>query len=156
MAANLVKAGRQVCGYDLAPPLCTEAAQSGVHVAASAGAAAHGADVSSPCWPTAKRCSRCGPSFCRRQSRAHFYRLFHDRHRTAREVHRKAQDAGALSVDAPVSGGVAGAPGGNAQLYVRRRIGGHRQSETHSRRHGKNHHSLRWAGLGQARKSATI
>jgi 3-hydroxyisobutyrate dehydrogenase len=113
MAANLVKAGREVCGYDLAPPLCTAAAQSGVHVAASAGAAAHGADVVVSMLADGKDVLSLWTELLPQAVQGV---LFIDCSTidiaTAREVHRKAQDACALSVDAPVSGGVAGARAG--------------------------------------------
>jgi len=113
MAANLVKAGRQVCGYDLAPTLCAAAARSGASIAPSAESAARGADVILTMLPggaevlsvwTKLLPQAAEGALCIDCSTIDIA--------SAREAHGRARQAGALSVDAPVSGGVGGARAG--------------------------------------------
>src|SRR5882724_1197783 len=54
MAANLVKAGFEVAGFDLVPDACEKAAKDGIKIAASAQHAVDGADVTITMLPTGK------------------------------------------------------------------------------------------------------
>jgi 3-hydroxyisobutyrate dehydrogenase len=62
MAANLMKAGVSVKGFDLSETSCETAAANGVTVAATAADAAAGADTVSPCCRPASMCCPSGRS----------------------------------------------------------------------------------------------
>lgn len=110
MAANLVKAGCDVRGFDLARSLCEKAAESGVQIAASATETLSGANVLITMLPSGAHVlsvwSELAPNAAPNT-------LFIDCStidiESARRAHELARAAGAASVDAPVSGGVAGA-----------------------------------------------
>ncbi|MFD4742593.1 3-hydroxyisobutyrate dehydrogenase [Streptomyces virginiae] len=112
MAANLVRAGHRVLGFDLVPELLADAAATGVEPAASAIAAAADADVVITMLPAGGHvlalygeggllgAARPGTLFvdCSTIDVA-----------DARAAHQAAGAAGLRSLDAPVSGGVVGA-----------------------------------------------
>ncbi|MGW6981070.1 3-hydroxyisobutyrate dehydrogenase [Streptomyces sp. NPDC054932] len=112
MAANLVKAGHRVLGFDLVPELLAGAAATGVEPALAATAAATEADVVITMLPAGKHvlalyredgllaAARPGTLFidCSTIDVA-----------DARAAHEAAGAAGHRSLDAPVSGGVVGA-----------------------------------------------
>ncbi|MEJ8645930.1 3-hydroxyisobutyrate dehydrogenase [Streptomyces sp. MS1.HAVA.3] len=112
MAANLVKAGYRVLGFDLVPELLTAAAATGVEPAGSAASAAADADVVITMLPAGRHvlalyredgllaAARPGTLFvdCSTIDVA-----------DARAAHEAAVAAGHRSLDAPVSGGVVGA-----------------------------------------------
>ncbi|MFD0121152.1 3-hydroxyisobutyrate dehydrogenase [Streptomyces virginiae] len=112
MAANLVRAGHRVLGFDLVPELLADAAATGVEPAASAIAAAADADVVITMLPAGGHvlalygeggllgAARPGTLFvdCSTIDVA-----------DARAAHQAAGAAGHRSLDAPVSGGVVGA-----------------------------------------------
>ena len=113
MAANLVKAGHEVQGYDLVPDNLKTASDNGVTIMANAAAAVKGADVVITMLPAGKHVLSVYSDIC---SAAESGTLFIDSSTidvaSAREAHATAAKAGMLSVDAPVSGGVGGAAGG--------------------------------------------
>jgi 3-hydroxyisobutyrate dehydrogenase len=113
MAANLVKAGHNVLGYDLVPALRDAAAGLGVTIAESADAAAAGAPVVVTMLPTGEPVLAVTR---RALGLAAPGALFIDCStidvETARLVHAEAAAAGAASLDAPVSGGTTGAEAG--------------------------------------------
>ncbi|SCY54556.1 3-hydroxyisobutyrate dehydrogenase [Microvirga guangxiensis] len=112
MAANLVKAGHSVTGFDLSPASCDQARSDGVSVAGSTADAVREAEVVITMLPAGKHvlsvwsdilsslkegtlvidCSTIDVS-------------------SARKAHGMAQERGLMSLDAPVSGGVGGAKG---------------------------------------------
>ncbi|MGB0412556.1 MAG: 3-hydroxyisobutyrate dehydrogenase [Pikeienuella sp.] len=108
MAANLVAAGHNVTGFDLAPFDC-----DGVGHASSASAAAAGADVVITMLPNGAILSSvmdeivpaCKPGACLIDCSTVDVAA-------SKAAHDKAGAAGLLSVDAPVSGGVGGAEAG--------------------------------------------
>ena len=108
MAANLVKAGHNLTGFDLAPFDC-----DGVGHASSASAAAAGADVVITMLPNGAILSSvmdeivpaCKPGACIIDCSTVDVAA-------SKAAHDKAGAAGLLSVDAPVSGGVGGASAG--------------------------------------------
>ena len=108
MAANLVAAGHNVTGFDLAPFDC-----DGVGHASSASAAAAGADVVITMLPNGAILSSvmdeivpaCKPGACIIDCSTVDVAA-------SKAAHDKAGAAGLLSVDAPVSGGVGGASAG--------------------------------------------
>ena len=109
MAANLVKAGHSVLGVDLVPDLREAAAAAGVKIADSAGAAAAAADVVVTMLPAGRHVLGVWGEL----AGASPARLWIDSSTidvdSARKAHALAAAKGALSVDAPVSGGVGGA-----------------------------------------------
>ncbi|MFJ2770576.1 3-hydroxyisobutyrate dehydrogenase [Streptomyces sp. NPDC087300] len=115
MAANLVKAGHQVLGYDLMPELLDQAVGNGVTAAGSAAQAVATADVVITMLPAGRHvlglyrdegllaAARPGTLFvdCSTIDVA-----------DARAAHEAAVAAGMRALDAPVSGGVVGAEAG--------------------------------------------
>ena len=113
MAANLVKAGHTVRGFDLVEQNLETALQNDVVIADSGAAAVDGADVVITMLPAGthvlavyKDIVPSAPAGC----------LFIDSSTidvaSAREAHELATAQGMLTIDAPVSGGVGGASAG--------------------------------------------
>ena len=158
MAANLVKAGHRVVGYDLVEKLRQDAAATGVAIAASAREAVAGADVVITMLPAGRHVHRrLGRHSARRASAA---RLFIDSSTidvdSARRAHEAAATAGMPSLDAPVSGGVGGATRGHADLHGRRRRRGFRQRPSRCSRRWASASSIAAAPApDRRRKSAT-
>ncbi|GII94855.1 3-hydroxyisobutyrate dehydrogenase [Sinosporangium siamense] len=119
MAANLVKAGHKVTGFDLVPALLTHAAEQGVHVAQSAAEAVKEADVVITMLPSGRHVLN---SYAELLPAAAPGTLFADCSTIdvadARAAHDKAVEAGHRSVDAPVSGGVVGATAATLTFMV--------------------------------------
>jgi 3-hydroxyisobutyrate dehydrogenase len=128
MAANLVKAGHAVQGFDLMPDNLSTARDNGVTVMASAAAAVKEADVVVTMLPAGKHVLAVYGDIVAAAAKG---TLFIDSSTidvdSARRAHKIASDAGMLSVDAPVSGGVGGAAagtltfmaGGSAEAFAR-------------------------------------
>ena len=128
MAANLVKAGHSVHGFDLMPENLATARDNGVTVMASAAAAVKDADVVITMLPAGKHVIAVYEDIA---PQAKPGALFIDSSTidvdSARKAHAIAQKAGLLSVDAPVSGGTGGASagtltfmaGGSADAFAR-------------------------------------
>ena len=110
MAANLVKAGHRVVGFDLMPALREAAQAAGVEFAFSAAEAVIDADAVVTMLPAGRHVvsvwSEIVPA-------ARPGTLFIDSStidvESARKAHAMAAERGGLSLDAPVSGGVGGA-----------------------------------------------
>ncbi|RIK86862.1 MAG: 3-hydroxyisobutyrate dehydrogenase [Hyphomicrobiales bacterium] len=113
MAANLVKAGHTVLGFDLMPQNLETAKANGVAVAASAAEAVKGADAVVTMLPAGKHVLAVYADIVPAARKG---TLFIDSStidvESARKAHAVAAGAGMLSVDAPVSGGVGGAAAG--------------------------------------------
>lgn len=113
MAANLVKAGHEVHGFDLVPDNLKAAQGHGVAVADSAAAAVKGARVVITMLPAGKHVLAVYEDIVAAAEKG---TLFIDSSTidvdSARKAHEIAAAAGMLSVDAPVSGGVGGAEAG--------------------------------------------
>ncbi|ALJ21887.1 3-hydroxyisobutyrate dehydrogenase [Microbacterium sp. No. 7] len=120
MAANLVRAGFEVSGFDLVPAALDTARAAGIAVAPSAAAAAADADVVITMLPAGRHVldvyerellSAAAPGT-----------LFIDSSTIAvdeaRAAHALARTAGHRSLDAPVSGGVVGAEAGTLAFMV--------------------------------------
>lgn len=116
MAANLVKAGHLVSGFDLAPEALEQARAQGIEVAESATTAAAGADVVITMLPAGSHVlgayqgengllAVSGPGTL-------FLECSTIAVEDARTAHGLAAAAGHRSLDAPVSGGVGGATNG--------------------------------------------
>ena len=113
MAANLAKAGHTVQGFDLMPENLSIARDGGVHAAADAAGAIEGAEVVITMLPAGKHVLEVYDEIAPLAPEG---TLFIDCStvdvESAREAHAIASDNGLLSVDAPVSGGTAGAAAG--------------------------------------------
>ncbi len=113
MAANLVKAGHTVHGYDLVAASREEAAKGGVAIAASAEDAVAEADVVVTMLPAGAHVRAVWKGIA---AKARKGTLLIDSStvdvESARAAHGMAQGVELLSLDAPVSGGTGGAQGG--------------------------------------------
>ena len=113
MAANLVKAGHTVRGFDLMPQNLEAARGNGLEIAASAAEAVAGADAVVTMLPAGKHVLAVYADIVPAAAKG---TLFIDSStidvESARKAHAIASGAGMLSVDAPVSGGVGGAAAG--------------------------------------------
>ncbi|HMQ58746.1 MAG TPA: 3-hydroxyisobutyrate dehydrogenase [Rhizobiaceae bacterium] len=113
MAANLVKAGHRVAGFDLAAANCETAKANGVSIAESAAEAVTGADVIVTMLPAGRHVlSVWGEVAAVAQNGALFIDSSTVDVDSARQAHAIARHASLMSVDAPVSGGVGGAMAG--------------------------------------------
>ena len=113
MAANLVKAGHAVLGFDLMPEHLETARNNGVTVMANAAAAAKDADVVITMLPAGKHVLTVYEDIVPKLKKG---ALLIDSSTidvdSARKAHVIAASNGLLSVDAPVSGGTGGAAAG--------------------------------------------
>ncbi len=113
MAANLVKAGHAVQGFDLVPENLKQAGDNGVTVMASATAAVNDAKVVVTMLPAGKHVLSVYAQVCEKAAPG---TLFIDSSTidvsSARQAHQVAESYGLHSLDAPVSGGVGGAAAG--------------------------------------------
>jgi 3-hydroxyisobutyrate dehydrogenase len=113
MAANLVKAGHWVAGYDLVESQKRAAAETGVSIMGSAREAVAGADIVVTMLPAGRHVLAAWDDFL---SAAKKGALVIDSSTIDVDSARKAHDlggaAGVLTLDAPVSGGVGGATAG--------------------------------------------
>jgi 3-hydroxyisobutyrate dehydrogenase len=122
MAANLVKAGHEVAGFDLVPALAGKLTASGGVAAETTAAACRGADTIVTMLPASEhvRDAYCAPGGVIDVAGAGA--LLIDSSTidvaTAREVAARAAGKGLAMVDAPVSGGVAGAAAGTLTFMV--------------------------------------
>ncbi|MBZ3692620.1 3-hydroxyisobutyrate dehydrogenase [Phyllobacterium calauticae] len=119
MAANLVKAGHTVLGFDLLPDNLATAKANGVSIAASALAAVADADVVITMLPAGKHVLSV---YAEIAGKAKPGALLIDSSTidvdSARKAHEIAKTHGLLSVDAPVSGGIGGAAAGTLTFMV--------------------------------------
>jgi 3-hydroxyisobutyrate dehydrogenase len=110
MAANLVKAGHQVVGFDLVGSLRDAAAAAGVTIAPHARDAVHEADVVVTMLPAGQHVVAAWTEMVPAARKG---ALFVDSSTidvdSARRAHALAKEAGFMSIDAPVSGGTGGA-----------------------------------------------
>lgn len=112
MAANLVKAGYSVAGFDLVQASCDAAKQEGVSIATSAKDAASGVDVVITMLPAGKHVvavwNDLAPVVAANTLMIDCSTVDVE---SARQAHAKAAERKLPSVDAPVSGGTGGAKG---------------------------------------------
>ncbi|MET7639434.1 3-hydroxyisobutyrate dehydrogenase [Streptomyces sp. NPDC005438] len=120
MAANLVKAGHQVTGYDLVPEAVTAAEQAGVKATPTAREAVTQADVVLTMLPSGRHVHQCYADGVLAAAPANT--LFVDCSTIdvadARQARQDAVRAGHRAADAPVSGGVVGATAGTLTFMV--------------------------------------
>ncbi len=119
MAANLLKAGHGVAGFDTSDAACAAAAEAGVAVKPSLAEAATGADVVMTMLPNGKLVLACLHGLLPHSASG---ALFIDSSTIdvadARAAHAAADSAGMHFVDAPVSGGTMGAAAGTLTFMV--------------------------------------
>ena len=112
MAANLVKAGHKVVGFDVVKTSLDQAKADGASIADSAAAAVKGADVVITMLPAGKHVvsvwSDIIPSVAKGALVIDCSTIDVE---SSRQAHALASKASVLSVDAPVSGGTGGAKG---------------------------------------------
>ena len=128
MAANLVKSGDHVLGFDLVAAARQASAQLGVEIAQSAKASVESADIVITMLPAGEHVRAVWNEILPAAKRG---ALFIDCSTidvtSARAAHKLATERGVASLDAPVSGGVAGAKaatltfmvGGSAEAFAR-------------------------------------
>src|SRR5271157_459711 len=113
MAANLVKAGHAVAGFDLVEAQRTAAAATGVTIAGGAREAVAGADAVVTMLPAGRHVIASWSEFLDAAPKG---ALVIDCStidvESAKKAHEAGAAAGALTLDAPVSGGVGGASAG--------------------------------------------
>ena len=113
MAANLVKAGHSVAGFDLVDAAKAAAAASGVAIAASAREAVASADTVVTMLPAGRHVLAAHAELLPATPKGALVidcsTIDVD---SARKAHDAGDAAGVLTLDAPVSGGVGGASGG--------------------------------------------
>jgi 3-hydroxyisobutyrate dehydrogenase len=119
MAANLVRAGHQVTGFDLVPASLEAAKAAGVTVAGTAAEAVAGAEVLVTMLPAGKHVlavwGEVLPALAKGALAIDCSTIDVE---SARRSHALAAEHGLLSVDAPVSGGTAGAVGATLTLMT--------------------------------------
>ncbi|MGE0800994.1 MAG: 3-hydroxyisobutyrate dehydrogenase [Lautropia sp.] len=125
MAQNLAKAGQTLAVFDLVPAACQQAAAAGLAVAASADAAVDGADVVISMLPASRHVEALylgadgRPGLLERIARDS---LVIDCSTIApassRRVAAAAAERGIAMIDAPVSGGTAGAAGATLTFMI--------------------------------------
>ncbi len=122
MAKNLVAAGHAVAGFDLAAASLEAAAAAGIATAGSAAEAARGADVIVSMLPAGQHVRAVytgdGGVIAAAESGALVIDSSTIDVAAAREVSQAAEAAGLEMLDAPVSGGIAGAEAGTLTFMV--------------------------------------
>ena len=119
MAANLVKAGEHVRGFDVVPASRETSAREGVQIVASAKACVENADIVISMLPAGEHVLSVWKDVL---PAAHQGALFIDCSTidvtSARAAHALAAERGIAALDAPVSGGVAGAKAATLTFMV--------------------------------------
>lgn len=158
MCANLVKAGHTVAAFDLNADAVKAVAAKGARAASSVADAVKGAEVVVSMLPAGKHV--IGVYFGPDGVAAHAPKgtLLIDCSTIAvtdaREAHAKADAAGLVMVDAPVSGGVAAAEAGTLTFMAGGTPAAYARAEPILRGMGKNIFHAGGAGNGQAAKIA--
>ena len=156
MARNLVAAGHRVRGFDVVQAALEAAVEGGVEAVESAADAAEGVSTVITMLPAGQQVREIYSGAGKVIAAAEPGTLMIDSSTidvgAAREVHRAAEAAGHLMLDAPVSGGVAGAQAGTLTFMV----GGSEEAFTRGRllleAMGRNVIHAGGAGNGQAAK----
>lgn len=153
MAANLVKAGHSVRGFDLVPASLDLAREAGIAVAGSALDAAEGAEVVITMLPAGRHVIEVWTQIAQSVPAG---TLLIDSStidvESARKAHALAEGRGCLSVDAPVSGGTGGAKAGTLTFMAGGAEAAFAGAEPLLKAMGKNVFHCGQAGAGQAAK----
>ena len=119
MAANLVKAGHTVRGFDVVEEACERAADNGVEIIASAEEAAQGADIVITSLPNGGLVKQVlEPIIAAEDTAPIFVDVSTIAVSEARELADAVSAVGSRFLDAPVSGGMAGAANGTLAFMV--------------------------------------
>ena len=144
MAANLVKAGHAVHGFDLVEAAKQAAAGAGVSIAPSAREAVRGADAVITMLPAGKHVLASWSDFLPAAPKGALVidcsTIDVD---SAKRAHEAGAAAGMLTLDAPVSGGVGGATAGTLTFMCGGSPRSLRQGEADARGDGQAHRPLR-------------
>lgn len=153
MAANLVKAGHTVRGFDLEPASLETARAGGIVVADSALASVEGADVVITMLPAGRHVIEVWTQLAEALPAG---TLLIDSStvdvESARKAHALAEARGCLSVDAPVSGGTGGAKAGTLTFMAGGAEAAFAKAQPLLKAMGKNVFHCGDAGAGQAAK----
>jgi 3-hydroxyisobutyrate dehydrogenase len=153
MAANLVKAGHQVIGFDLVAASCEAAKAEGVRIAASGTEAVREADTIVTMLPAGKHVLSVWQDLLPAVKPG---MLIIDSStidvESARKAHAMAKERGCQSLDAPVSGGVAGAKAATLTFMCGGAEGAFAKAEPILSKMGKRVVHCGEAGAGQAAK----
>src|SRR3954451_9621186 len=153
MAANLVKAGHAVLGFDLVPPSREAAAADGVRIAGSGADAVREAEIVVTMLPAGKDVLSVWEDIL---PAARPGMLVIDSStidvESARKAHGMAAERGCLALDAPVSGGVGGAKGATLTFMCGGAAEAFARAEPILSRMGKRVVHCGEAGAGQAAK----
>ena len=153
MAANLVRAGHALRGYDLSPAAAGTAADLGIDLAGSAPEAVAGAEIVVTMLPAGKHVTACYADILPAAAPG---ALFVDCSTidvaAAQAAHVAAGTAGMGSVDAPVSGGVGGAQAGTLTFMAGGTPAAFARAEPILQAMGKRIVRCGDAGAGQAAK----
>jgi 3-hydroxyisobutyrate dehydrogenase len=153
MAANLVKAGHSVTGFDLSPASCDQAKSDGVGIASSTTDAVRDAEIVVTMLPAGKHVLSVWADILPGVKDG---TLLIDCStidvESARKAHGLAQERGLQSLDAPVSGGVGGAKGATLTFMAGGTKQAFDQAESILSRMGKKVVHCGEAGSGQAAK----
>ncbi|WP_457092689.1 3-hydroxyisobutyrate dehydrogenase [Microvirga sp. P5_D2] len=153
MAANLVKAGHAVTGFDLMPASCDQARADGVSVAGSAADAMRDAEVVITMLPAGKHVISVWSDILKSaQKNALFIDCSTIDVDSARKAHDMAREQGLQSLDAPVSGGVGGAKGATLTFMAGGAKDAFDRAEPFLSKMGKKVVHCGEAGAGQAAK----
>ena len=153
MAANLAKAGHAVHGYDLSEAQRAIAAASGAVIAPSGRVAVANAEIVVTMLPAGPHAIACWADILPAAPRgAMFIDCSTIDVASARELHQAGAKAGALTLDAPVSGGVAGASAGTLTFMVGGAPGAFASAKLVLEAMGKRIVHCGAAGAGQAAK----
>ncbi len=156
MAVNLIKAGHQVKGFDLSQPAIASFTENGGNSVASAQDAARDVDIVITMLPAGAHVRAVYLADGGVVETARAGTTFIDCStidvQTARDVAQAAADAGLDMVDAPVSGGVAGAAGATLTFMVGGSEAGFAKAQPILEAMGKNIVHAGDAGNGQAAK----
>ena len=153
MAANLVRQGHSVRGFDLSPASLQAASHAGVAVAPQAADAVRGVDLVLTMLPAGRQVLSIYPDLI---AAAPAGTLFVDCStidvESARAAHAAALGAGMASLDAPVSGGTSGAAAGTLTFMAGGETSAFARAEPVLRAMGKRIVHCGAAGAGQVAK----
>ena len=153
MAANLVKAGHRVVGFDLSSASCDQARSDGADIASSAREAVQDADVVVTMLPAGKHVVSVWNEILQAtRSGALVIDSSTIDVESARKAHAMAAERGCLSLDAPVSGGVGGAKAATLTFMAGGSQDAFAQAEPILSKMGKRVVHCGEAGAGQAAK----
>ncbi|MGE5203926.1 MAG: 3-hydroxyisobutyrate dehydrogenase [Acidobacteriota bacterium] len=156
MAANLVKAGHQVMGFDLVPAAMESLSKAGGGVAKSAAAAVAEAEIVVTMLPAGPQVRAAYTAEGGILASARKGALLVDSStidvETARAVTKAAAERGFDMLDAPVSGGVGGAAAGTLTFMVGGSVAAFERGRTVLEKMGKTIVHAGAAGNGQAAK----